>query len=248
MDRIIIKTGDGSDTITIPKMNVSYHSKHGAIQESIHVFIEAGFHYILNQSTNQPINIFEMGFGTGLNAFLTAIEATDKKTKVYYVAVENDPLIKEEISTLNYSETLKHAELFQSIHQASWNEDIELNEFFTLRKVNEDIINYSIKVLTEAEGFHLIYYDAFAPTAQPELWTEEISKKLYSMLLPGGILVTYCSKGSVRRAMQAAGFVIEKILGPPGKREMVRATHPDPALPEGKATSTQNLKPLNPHH
>jgi tRNA U34 5-methylaminomethyl-2-thiouridine-forming methyltransferase MnmC len=222
MDRIIIKTGDGSDTITIPEMNVSYHSKHGAIQESIHVFIEAGFHYILNQSTTQPINIFEMGFGTGLNVFLTAIEASNRKTKVHYVGVEKYPLTKEEISLLNYTETLKHTELFQTIHQCNWNEDIELNEFFTLRKVNEDIINYSIKVLTEAEGFHLIYYDAFAPMAQPELWVEEIFKKLYSMLLPGGILVTYCSKGSVRRVMQAAGFVIEKIPGPIGKREMAR--------------------------
>jgi tRNA U34 5-methylaminomethyl-2-thiouridine-forming methyltransferase MnmC len=218
MDRMIIKTGDGSDTITIPEMNVSYHSKHGAIQESMHVFIKAGFHYIINQSTIQPINIFEMGFGTGLNAFLTAIEASNRKTKVHYVGVEKYPLTKEEISLLNYSETLKHAELFQTIHQSSWNEDIELNEFFTLRKINENFINYSTDQL-----FNIVYYDAFAPIAQPELWVEEIFKKLYSMLLPGGILVTYCSKGSVRRAMQAAGFQVEKIPGPPGKREMMRA-------------------------
>jgi tRNA U34 5-methylaminomethyl-2-thiouridine-forming methyltransferase MnmC len=218
MDRLIIKTGDGSDTITIPEMNVSYHSKHGAIQESMHVFIDAGFHYIINQSNIQPINIFEMGFGTGLNTFLTAIEASNRKTKVYYVGVEKYPLTKEETSSLNYSETLKHPELFQTIHQCSWNEDIKLNEFFTLRKINGNFINYSTDQL-----FNIIYYDAFAPTAQPELWTEEIFKKLYSMLLPGGILVTYCSKGSVRRSMQAAGFQIEKIPGPIGKREMVRA-------------------------
>jgi tRNA U34 5-methylaminomethyl-2-thiouridine-forming methyltransferase MnmC len=218
MDRMITKTGDGSDTITIPEMNVSYHSKHGAIQESMHVFIEAGFHYILNQSTIQPINIFEMGFGTGLNVFLTAIEASNRKTKVYYVGVEKYPLTKEETSSLNYTETLKHAELFQTIHQCSWNEDIELNEFFTLRKINGNFIDYSTDQL-----LNIIYYDAFAPTAQPELWAEEIFKKLYSMLLPGGILVTYCSKGSVRRAMKAAGFQVEKIPGPIGKREMVRA-------------------------
>ena len=223
MDRLIIKTGDGSDTITIPEMKVSYHSKHGAIQESMHVFIEAGLRYVIHQSLIQPINIFEMGFGTGLNAFLTAIEASNRKTKVYYVGVEQYPLTEEEITTLNYTETLKHAELFWSIHESRWNEDIELNEFFTLRKINEDIINYSTKVLSEAEGFNIIYYDAFAPTAQPELWTEEVFKKLYSMLLPGCILVTYCSKGSVRRAMQAVGFQVEKIPGPPGKREMVRA-------------------------
>jgi tRNA U34 5-methylaminomethyl-2-thiouridine-forming methyltransferase MnmC len=218
MERMIIKTGDGSDTISIPEMNVSYHSKHGAIQESMHVFIEAGFRYIINQSTNQPMNIFEMGFGTGLNVFLTAIEASNRKTKAYYVGVEKYPLTKEEISLLNYSETLKHGELFQSIHQCSWNEDIELNEFFTLRKINGNFINYSTDQL-----FNIIYYDAFAPTAQPELWVEEIFKKLYSMLLPQGILVTYCSKGSVRRAMKAAGFQVEKIPGPIGKREMVRA-------------------------
>jgi tRNA U34 5-methylaminomethyl-2-thiouridine-forming methyltransferase MnmC len=226
MDRLIIKTGDGSDTITIPEMNVSYHSKHGATQESMHVFIEAGFHYIINQSTNQPMNIFEMGFGTGLNVFLTAIEASDRKTKVYYVGVEKYPLTKEETSLLNYTETLKHPELFQTIHQCSWNEDIKLNEFLTLRKINGNFINYSTDQL-----FNIIYYDAFAPTAQPELWTEEIFKKLYSMLLPGGILVTYCSKGSVRRAMQAASFQVEKIPGPTGKREMVRA-HLNP--PEGR--------------
>jgi tRNA U34 5-methylaminomethyl-2-thiouridine-forming methyltransferase MnmC len=218
MDRLIIKTGDGSDTITIPEMKVSYHSKHGAIQESMHVFIEAGLRYVINQSLIQPINIFEMGFGTGLNAFLTEIEASNRKTKVYYVGVEQYPLTKEEVSTLNYTETLKNTEPFQTVHQSKWNENIELNEFFTLRKINNDFINYSTNQL-----FNIIYYDAFAPTAQPELWTEEVFKKLYSMLLPGGILVTYCSKGSVRRAMQAAGFQIEKIPGLRGKREMVRA-------------------------
>ncbi len=217
MDRVIIKTKDGSDTITIPEMNVCYHSKHGAIQESMHVFIEAGLRYLTNQSINQPINIFEMGFGTGLNAFLTAI-AVNQRTKVYYIGVELYPLTKEELSVLNYTETLKHAELFRSIHESSWNEDIELNDTFTLRKIKENFISYSTQQL-----FNIIYYDAFAPAAQPQLWTEEVFKKLYTMLSPGGILVTYCSKGVFRRAMQTAGFDVEKIPGPPGKREMVRA-------------------------
>jgi tRNA U34 5-methylaminomethyl-2-thiouridine-forming methyltransferase MnmC len=224
MNRLIIRTGDGSNTVSIPELNVTYHSKHGAIQESMHIFIEAGLYYSINQSTIQPINIFEMGFGTGLNAFLTAIEAGNKKTKVYYTAVENNPLGEEEIRKLNYTETLKNVELFQAIHQCGWNEDIELNKFFTLRKINDDFINYSTN-----QQFNIIYYDAFAPTAQSELWMEEIFKKLYFMLLPGGILVTYCSKGSVRRAMEAAGFKVEKIPGPPGKREMVRAAHPESA-------------------
>ena len=219
MDRRIIKTADGSNTVAVPDMNVTYHSKHGAIQESMHVFIEAGLRYAINKSPIRPINILEIGFGTGLNAFLTAIEASTKKVKVYYVGVEQYPLTEGEISALNYSETLRHAELFQSIYKSSWDEDIELNDFFTLRKHNDDIINYSTN-----EIFNIIFYDAFAPSAQPELWTEEVFKKLYSVLLPKGVLVTYCSKSAVRRAMQAAGFEVEKIPGPPGKREMVRAT------------------------
>jgi tRNA U34 5-methylaminomethyl-2-thiouridine-forming methyltransferase MnmC len=218
MERRIIKTADGSDTIVIPEMNVSYHSKHGAIQESMHVFIEAGFRYTINQSTNQSINIFEMGFGTGLNAFLTAIEAAEKRIKVNYEAVEQFPLSKEEISVLNYSNVLNHQDLFWKIYECNWNEEAKLNDFFTLKKAHTNLINYSTIQL-----FHIIYYDAFAPIAQPELWTVEVFKKLYSMLTSNGVLVTYCSKGSVRRAMQSAGFTIEKIPGPPGKREMVRA-------------------------
>ena len=219
MERRIIKTADGSDTVFIPEMNVSYHSKHGAIQESMHVFIEAGLRYIINQLTNKPINIFEMGFGTGLNAFLTVIEAEEKGIKVYYETVEKFTLRKEEIDSLNYEAVVKHEKLFQQLHECKWDEEAGLNEYFTLKKVREDLINYSTN-----QPFNIIYYDAFAPTAQPELWTEEVFKKLHSMLLPKGILVTYCSKGSVRRAMKAAGFSIEKIPGPPGKREMVRAT------------------------
>lgn len=240
MKKEIIQTGDGSHTISIPEMNVTYHSKHGAIQESMHVFIEAGFRYQSGRNPErQPkgrpdlIRIFEMGFGSGLNTFLTAIEAANKKVNVFYVAVEQFPLSTEETLSLNYSETLGHKEWFDALHESKWNEDKIINKYFTLRKEQADIISYSTDEL-----FNIIYYDAFAPVAQPELWTEEIFKKLYSMLLPGGILVTYCSKGDVRRAMQSAGFVVEKIPGPPGKREMVRG-HPD--LPEMKAI--QRAKP-----
>jgi tRNA U34 5-methylaminomethyl-2-thiouridine-forming methyltransferase MnmC len=219
MERRIIKTADGSDTVFIPEMNVSYHSKHGAIEESMHVFIEAGFRYWSGRlERSDSAQIFEMGFGTGLNAFLTAIEAEEKGIKVYYETVEMFPLQKGKVDALNYTRGLSNKDLFQQIHECKWNEEVTLNKYFTLKKVHEDLINYSTN-----QPFNLIYYDAFAPTAQPELWTEEIFKKLYSMLLPNGVLVTYCSKGSVRRAMQAAGFSIEKISGPPGKREMVRA-------------------------
>ena len=225
MKKEIIQTADGSHTVSIPEMNVTYHSKHGAIQESMHVFIKEGFYYQLGRpfdyrSGLQPdlINIFEMGFGTGLNAFLTAIEAVNNKVRVYYVAVEASPLNGEEVMSLNYSENLKHKEWFDALHECQWSEDIVINEYFTFRKEQTDINNYST-----SQAFNIIYYDAFAPAAQPELWTERLFKKLYSMLLPGGILVTYCSKGDVRRALKSAGFGVEKIPGPPGKREMVRA-------------------------
>ena len=223
MERQIIVTADGSDTVFVPGLNVSYHSKYGAIQESIHVFIEAGFKYWsgLNseqQSKDQPIKIFEMGFGTGLNAFLTAIEAEEKGVKVYYETVEKFPLDKEEIDSLNYSSVLKNEELFRQIHECKWNAEVTVNENFILKKVRENLIHYSTHY-----PFNITYFDAFAPSAQPELWTEEIFRSLFSMLEPGGVLVTYCSKGDVRRAMKSAGLEVEKIPGPPGKREMLRA-------------------------
>jgi len=224
MDRRIIKTADGSSTVAIQDMNVTYHSKHGAIQESMHVFIEAGLHYAISKSLiRRPINILEIGFGTGLNAFLTSIEASNAKTKVYYLAIEQFPITMEEGQSLNYTESLQHEELFIALHEGPWNKDVIINENFTLRKEKVDLLQFATN-----QSFSLIYFDAFAPSAQPELWTEEVFKKLYSMLLPKGILVTYCSKSTVRRAMQAAGFEVEKIPGPPGKREMIRAAHLNP--------------------
>lgn len=219
MDRRIIETADGSRTIAIEETNVTYHSKHGAMQESMHVFIEAGLRYQIGRSQQpDPINIFEMGFGTGLNAFLTSIEASVKKLKVYYVAVEQFPITLEEVQFLNYANTLKHKENFFALHDAPWNEEVSINENFILKKEKTDLLHFATN-----EFFHLIYFDAFAPSVQPELWTDEGFKKIYSMLLPNGILVTYCSKSVVRRALERAGFIVEKIPGPPGKREIVRA-------------------------
>lgn len=218
MDRRIIQTGDGSYTVSIPEMDVTYHSKHGAIQESRHVFIEAGFQYLLNQSPTQLINIFEMGFGTGLNVFLTAIEAANIRKPVRYITVEQFPLSTKEALSLNYAKSLDYKEWFDGLHKSKWNEEVKINEYFTFRKEQSDFITYSTPL-----QFDIIYYDAFEPSAQPELWTEEVFKKLNAMLLPGGIFISYCSKSDVRRALHAAGFKVEKIPGPPGKREMVRA-------------------------
>lgn len=217
MRKEIIVTEDGSHSIAIPELNVTYHSIHGAMQESKHVFIEAGLYGSGHTKWPDLLNIFEMGLGTGLNAFLTAIEAEKQKMKIHYTAVEQFPILIEEAKALNYIEHLHHEDLFQKIHESEWGEDVVLSEYFTLQKEKANLINYSIN-----QPFNLIYYDAFTPNSQPELWTREIFEKLFRMLQTNGILVTYCSKGDVRRAMMAAGFKVEKLKGPPGKREMLR--------------------------
>ncbi|MCU7548516.1 tRNA (5-methylaminomethyl-2-thiouridine)(34)-methyltransferase MnmD [Chitinophagaceae bacterium LB-8] len=220
MKREIIVTKDGSHTVAIPEMNVTYHSHHGAIQESMHVFIETGLVYLLSQPEQQKtqLRIFEMGFGTGLNAFLTAIEGEKRKAHIYYTAVEKYPLSVVEANSLNYQLVLGQQDLFERLHHCPWGVDHTINKYFTLRKEQTDILSF-----TAQESFHLVYFDAFAPSAQPELWTEDVFRKLFDIMVEGGVLVTYCSKGSVRRAMQAAGFVVTKLAGPPGKREIVRA-------------------------
>lgn len=218
MKREIILTADGSHTVAIPDLHVMYHSRHGAIQESVHVFIEAGLRYVINQSTIPSINLFEMGFGTGLNAFLSAIEAEKQQRKIQYTAVEQYPISPEEAAGLKYPETLQHHNLFTALHQSPWNENVNISDSFTLRKEKASLFNLSTN-----QFFNLIYYDAFAPAAQPELWTVEVFQKLFALLAPGGVLVTYCAKGAVRRAMIAAGFTVTKLPGPKGKREMLRA-------------------------
>lgn len=215
----MIISDDGSHTIEIPDSGITYHSRRGAVQESLHVFIEAGLNYVLNR-TGQPqtLHIFEMGFGTGLNAFLTAIPTTEAGIPIHYTAVETHPLSLEEVALLNYSETLGHKELFQKLHEAYWNDAVHINDFFTLEKRRTTLAEFDTD-----QKFDLFYFDAFAPSAQPELWTKEIFEKLFYQMAPGGVLVTYCSKGDARRAMIAAGFTVKKLPGPPGKREMLRA-------------------------
>lgn len=222
MQRNVIITKDGSHSIEIPELQVLYHSVHGAIQESLHVFIDAGLkHWLSRHPSSNEWTIFEMGFGTGLNALLTVIEAASLYRKIIYETVEAFPLEAAIIDQLNYCQALQRPDLqpvFQLLHQGAWNEPVVITDRFTLKKVNTSLINYSTD-----RPVDLIYYDAFAPNAQPELWTEAVFQQLFAMLAPGGMLVTYCSKGSVRRAMQAAGFTVEKLPGPPGKREMLRA-------------------------
>jgi tRNA U34 5-methylaminomethyl-2-thiouridine-forming methyltransferase MnmC len=222
VQRQIILTADGSHTVSIPELNITYHSIHGAIQESLHVFIEAGLRFVSEQFYKTgSVNILEVGLGTGLNALLTMQEAENKKHSIHYTALELHPLNQEQYSSLNYCNELKQPGLqntFLSIHDSEWEKSISISPGFTIYKTNQSLTDYSTD-----SGFHLIYFDAFAPAVQPELWVPEIFRKLYGLLLPNGVLVTYCSKGDVRRALQSAGFTVKKIPGPPGKREMLRA-------------------------
>jgi len=217
--REIIITKDGSHSINISNTNITYHSKYGAIQESKHVYIEAALKQLLNQKS--CINIFEMGFGTGLNTLLTLIEAENNRQKIYYETVEEFSLEKEFFEKLNYCEQLQRQDLqlpFLQLHNCDWQKEISLTSFLDFKKTNTSLQNYIFN-----KTFDIIFYDAFAPRAQPELWTTEIFIKLFDALFQNGLLITYCSKSDVQRAMQAAGFVVQKLPGPLYKREILRA-------------------------
>ena len=219
MKREIIITDDGSTTIYIPDWNEQYHSKHGAIQEAYHVFINAGLHYFLTQLQPKPLKILEIGFGTGLNAFITLLEAEKNNLSINYTGVEGYPISSSEIEKLNYSSQLNSSdESFKKLHQSEWEQQISISTHFSILKRMQ-----FFSEINDKNNFHLIYFDAFGARVQPELWTEQIFKKMYIALKKGGVLVTYSAKGSVRRAMQTVGFVVERLPGPPGKREMLRA-------------------------
>lgn len=220
MERLPLITGDGSPTIFIPALDVTYHSRHGALQESRHVFIREGLLPALSATSVSPLRILEMGFGTGLNALLSLLEANERKRNLHYTALELYPLSAEEAAALSYDTLFENPDnraVYRDLHQCAWETEVPVSPYFTLCKRNISMTAY-----TDDTGFDLIYYDAFAPAAQPDLWTEEVFSLLFKLSRPGALLVTYCSKGSVRRAMQAAGWQVEKRPGPPGKREMVR--------------------------
>jgi len=218
MQREIQLTADGSHTIAIPEMKVTYHSHHGAVEESMHVYIKAGLLPLLSKSNERPVTILEIGFGTGLNALLTLREAAMQQQAVHYSAIEPFPLTTKEISLLNHGHLLSMQEDFLQLHSCAWEQDVYFNKFFSLKKMNASVL-HPINI----PPVNCIYFDAFSPTVQPELWKQAVFEKMYQLLTPGGILVTYCSKTVVRRAMEAAGFSVEKIPGPYGKRETVRA-------------------------
>lgn len=206
-------TDDGSHTLFVPEIDECYHSTKGAIQESRHIFIEAG----LKQCAKSEINVLEIGFGTGLNALLTALESD---VSVRYTTIELYPVPIVQALKLNYPELLEPESkiLFEKIHSSPWNEKVQISDNYSITKLNTDFTRTDFH-----DQFDVIYFDAFSPEKQPEMWSEEMFRKLYLCASENAILTTYCAKGAVRRAMRSAGFMVERLPGPPGKREILRA-------------------------
>lgn len=214
----IIITDDGSHSVRLKDTEITFHSTRGAIQESNHVFIESGFQYFISNNSKKDLSVFEVGFGTGLNALLTAKAAMANRKQVSYFAIDEFPLPQEIYSKLNYATIINEPELYKIIMQTGWDQLLFINGFFKLNKIRKSFLDYSFN-----RQFDIIYFDAFAPFDQPDLWTEEVYKKIYDALEPNGVLVTYCSKSIVRNGLSAVGFEVEKLAGPPGKREIIRA-------------------------
>lgn len=214
LKREIIITKDGSNSLFVPSLNEQYHSIHGAKQEAEHVFLKMG----LGFHQKKTLRVFEVGFGTGLNALLTCAFALENNKVIEYVSVEKYPVTKAEFSCLNYGAILNMESLFIKMFDQEWEEKCVINDSFSLQKINKDL-----KTDTLPKGFDVIYFDAFAPNKQPDMWSVEVFIKMNKMLSKGGCLVTYCCQGQARRSMIEAGFIVEKVAGPPGKREMLRA-------------------------
>ena len=218
MKREIIQTHDGSTTIHIEQWDECYHSKFGAIQEAQHVFIKNG----LSLFENKTISILEIGFGTGLNTFITFLESQKLNQSIDYVGVEAYPVLPEEVLLMNYVPELKAENergVFDKMHECNWEEVVFLRNDFVFTKRNQ-----FFQDIDDLEKFDLIYFDAFGYRVQPELWSTAIFQKMYKALKPNGILVTYAARGVIKRSMVEVGFTVEKLAGPPGKREMFRAS------------------------
>lgn len=216
MKRELRLTDDGSHTIYLPELDEPYHSTHGAIQESRHVFLAQGL-LTLNL---RSLKILEIGFGSGLNALLTLAEAQEHGLSIDYHAVEKYPLTHEEYCDINFEELVKGLKpgTLMKLHEAPWEESSSIADGFTITKEKSDF-----RTMNPSGPFDLVYFDAFAPQKQAHLWTEEIFSTIFDIVKPGGVLVTYTCMGSVRRALVACGFEVEKVPGPPGKRTMIRA-------------------------
>jgi tRNA U34 5-methylaminomethyl-2-thiouridine-forming methyltransferase MnmC len=210
-------TGDGSHTVYWREYRQHYHNKKGALEESIHIFLREGLDKVCSEGVTE---VFEMGFGTGLNPLLTLVDAEVNQRHIRFTSLEAYPLVEEEYLPLNYGEMLPHpqaGEWLRAMHEAPWETWVRLTPHFELRKVQAELSAW-----VPDQRFHVIFFDAFAPSTQPELWTESIFSKMLEMLHPGGAITTYCAKGSMKRAMRAAGFEVESPPGALGRREMTR--------------------------
>jgi len=217
---ILQTTADGSHTLFVPELNEHYHSVNGALQESELVFIQNGLYHL--PQCLKEINLLEVGFGTGLNALLTVLEAKKQRRKINYIAIEPEPVDAELIEKLNYPALIEGTEAvgyFRKLHAAGWVYPSFLSDYFIISKIQAKLE----EVVLKDEQFHLVYFDAFGPDVQPELWTEHVFSQINKCMKPEGVLVTYSCKGTVKRALKAAGFSIEKLPGPSGKREGLRA-------------------------
>lgn len=220
----LIVTGDGSHTLFLADLNENYHSVHGAYTESMHVFIQHGLQALPGWPSREK-HILEIGLGTGLNALLTWNEARNSNVRLSYTSLEAFPLSEEITDILNYF-TFPGLEdtsgIFRELHALPWNEEVYWKEHIILHKMLRPVQQAELP----ADTFDLVYFDAFAPEKQPDMWSEDVFSRIYDAMMPGGILVTYCAKGVVKRTLRACGFMVEALPGPPGKREMTRAGKP----------------------
>ncbi len=213
----IITTEDGSHSLYRPDLNETYHSFHGALQESVHVFINMGLKYYFEKCQKSTARILEVGFGTGLNALLTEEYAANNEVEIYFETLETVPLGSDIYEKLNYAQKMAKQEIFTAMHSAAWNWEEKITDFFSIKKIEGSLIDYQNNDL-----FDLIYFDAFAPSKQPELWSKSIMGKMHSLLNSGGIITTYCAKGQLKRDLRDVGFEVSTLPGAPGKKEMVR--------------------------
>ena len=211
----LMTTKDGSHSLYRPDLDEHYHSVFGALQESRHIFIQNGFSAV----PKKHLQIFELGFGTGLNALLTWFKSFEEQKCVKYYSIEKYPLPAGITAQLNYPLFLSHEslEIFETMHNSEWDIDVDLGHF-TLHKIHADILDIDIP-----KGNDLVYFDAFSPDKEPMLWSEVIFQDIYDSMNEGGVLITYCAKGEVRRKLQSTGFKVEKLSGPPGKMHILQA-------------------------
>lgn len=217
----IIETQDGSHSLYVPDLNETYHSFHGAIQESQHVFIRMGLHYYLDLHRTNKLKILEIGFGTGLNALLTFKDLVPKKLKTWYDTIEPYPIDENIWSKLNYVEQLEMTEngdVFEHMHKCDWDTKTELTEGYLFTKFKSTLEDINLV----ENHYDVVYFDAFAPSKQPDLWKPELLDKVIDSLKEEGVFVTYCAQGQFKRDIKETGLIIETLPGPPGKKEMVR--------------------------